>query len=514
MRLPRASGVLLHPTSLPGRFGVGDLGPTADVFIDFLAGSGQRWWQVLPVGPTGYGNSPYQSLSSFAGNPLLISPERLVDDGLLSARDLKAYSNAPEGPVDYDRATQAKEGLLRAAFARFEPRDRGFAAFRRQTATWLNDYALFRALKSAHGERAWTDWAPALARRDPAALERARRELREEVRFHEFVQYVFARQWNQLRALARANGLGLIGDVPIFVAHDSADVWSRPDLFELDEAGRPLRVAGVPPDYFSKTGQLWGNPLYRWDRLAAEGHAWWAERLQATLDRVDLMRLDHFRGFEAYYAVPAGAKDARVGEWLPGPGAEFFHAMQRALGGLPLIAEDLGYITPEVHALRDQFGLPGMRILQFSFGKGSEGDRPFCYPNHCVVYPGTHDNETTVGWFRARMPTRTTRARAIEAERAFVLEYLGTDGKEIAWDFIRLALSSVADTVILPMQDVLSLGDEARMNTPGQAGGNWAWRLSNDQLSRRDARDRLGRLTAIYGRWNSNQGARPRRHPA
>lgn len=500
MRLPRASGILLHPTSLPGRFGIGDLGPEAEAFADFLAQSGQRWWQMLPFGPTGYGNSPYQSLSSYAGNPLLISPEKLVEAGLLTGADLRDYPEFAADRVEFDAVAAAKDRLFRRAFERFDlKKHRGFQAFRRSADHWLRDYALFRALKTAHGERSWVDWGPAIARREASALRRWSKDLKSETDYAAFVQYLFHEQWNSLRDFCRRLGIGLIGDVPIFVAHDSADVWSRPDLFALDSHGRPALVAGVPPDYFCEEGQLWGNPLYRWPEHAADGYAWWAARLRATLDRVDLVRLDHFRGFEAYYEIDGGAANAVKGRWAPGPGAAFLEAMRKALGGLPLIAEDLGFITPEVHALRDQFDLPGMRILQFSFGGDIQQDRPFRFPTHCVVYTGTHDNQTTVGWFRDVPTARTAGARAVAAERAYVKAYLGTDGSEIHWDLVRLALASTADTTIIPMQDLMGLGDAARMNTPGRGEGNWSWRHRAKQRTPAIAK-RLRKLAEVYGR--------------
>jgi 4-alpha-glucanotransferase len=507
MRLPRASGILLHPTSLPGPFGIGDLGPAADAFVDFLAEAGQAWWQLLPLGPTGYGNSPYQSSSSFAGNRLLISPEWLVADGFLAASDLAGYPKLPEGEVDYDAVAPAKEALLRAAFARFDPGADTFLAYQharfvRDAAWWLEDYALFAALKAANGQSAWWDWAPGLVARDPAALAKARAAHAEEIRFVTFVQFLFDRQWRRLRDRCRMKGVKLIGDVPIYVAEDSADVWTRPELFTLDERGRPTAVAGVPPDYFSETGQYWGNPIYRWDVHAREDYAWWGTRLRAVLERVDLVRLDHFRGFEAYYAVaPNDARDARGGRWTKGPDAALLASLRAQLRGLPLIAEDLGDITPPVLALRDNFELPGMKILQFCFSTDAQATafRPYNFPNHCVVYTGTHDNDTTLGWFRGEAGKTTQNAEQNAKERQLILSYLGSDGSEIHWDMIRLALSSVADTAILPMQDLLGLGSEARMNTPSVGDGNWRWRYREGQLTPA-IRKRLAELTAVYGR--------------
>ncbi len=507
MRLSRASGILMHPTSLPGPFGIGDLGPSAVEFIDFLAETGQKWWQMLPLGPTGYGNSPYQSSSSFAGNRLLISPERLVEDGFLDRGDLAGYPAMPDGDVDFDTVTREKDALLRTAFSRFDPQSRHFRAFQyarfvEEEAWWLKDYALYAAIKNEHKGAPWWEWEPGLVARDAETIQQASATHVDEIRFVMFVQFLFDRQWRQLRDYCRVKGVHIIGDVPIYVAEDSTDVWTRPDLFHLDERGRPTVVAGVPPDYFSKTGQYWGNPIYRWDVHALDNYAWWVTRLRAALKRVDLLRLDHFRGFEAYYQVPPNKdRDARGGRWVKGPGAAFLESMRTQLHGLPLIAEDLGDITPAVLALRDQFDLPGMKILQFCFGTDIQATafRPYNFPNHCVVYTGTHDNDTTVGWFRAESGKNTQTAAQNARERALILAYLGTDGSEIHWDMIRLALSSVADTAIIPMQDVLGLGSAARMNAPSTASGNWRWRLLATQLTPA-IRRRLAEMTAVYGR--------------
>ena len=503
MRLPRASGILLHPTSLPGKFGVGDLGPSSRRFIDFLADTGQAWWQILPLGPTGFGNSPYQSHSSFAGNPTLISPELLIEDGFLDRRDLEAYPTLPADAVDFDAASAAKERLFRIAFERLSGNHPELEAFREANAVWIEDYSLFMALKHAHQERSWIDWEPELAARKPEALRVWREKLDFEVRYVQFVQFLFDRQWNRLRALCGSKGIKLIGDLPIFVAQDSADVWANPELFELDQFGRPKVVAGVPPDYFSESGQLWGNPLYRWAQHAAEGYAWWIKRVKATINRVDLARLDHFRGFEAYWEVPAGESTARLGSWRPGPADKLLGALDRALEGLPLIAEDLGDITPEVEALRDRFKLPGMRILQFAFGDDAKANDylPLRHIPHCVVYTGTHDNDTTFGWYHGSEGMTTQSETIKRAERSYVRRYCGSDGSAIQWDMIRLALGSVADTTIIPLQDVLGLGSEARMNIPGRGEGNWTWRYREEMLDD-SVRDRLAELTAVFHRWN------------
>ncbi len=499
----RASGVLLHPTSLPGPHGIGDLGRGALRFAEFLAEAGQRWWQMLPVGPTTRGHAPYTSPSSFAGNPLLLSIERLAADGLLSRRDLAPPPGLPAGRVRYDAVIRFKEPLLRKAAAAFSKRGRpGLDAFVRANASWLPDYALYEAIKASQGGAEWTDWEPALRRRDPAALERARKGLDGEVHYRLFLQLQFARQWEELKSFCARRGIGLIGDVPIFACHDSADVWTRPELFHLDVRGRPTDVAGVPPDYFSRDGQLWGNPLHRWEAHRRRGYDWWIARLRAVFRRFDAVRLDHFIGFHRVWAVPAGEKTARRGRWWPVPGAPFFEAVLRALGPIELIAEDLGIVTPEVKALRDRFGFPGMSVLQFAFGTDPEFSpyRVHNHPRRCVVYTGTHDNDTTVGWFRDRGGPGSTRTREeIRRERAEALRYLGGDGGEIHWDMIRMALLSPADTAILPAQDLLGLGSEARMNTPGTTKGNWMWRLGDGSPGPRIAA-RLRMLTETYGR--------------
>jgi 4-alpha-glucanotransferase len=505
-------------TSLPGRFGIGDLGPQAEAFAAFLAETGQKWWQILPIGPTGFGNSPYQSHSSYAGNPLLISPEKLAGVGLVTKDELGAYPELPEDRVNYDATVAAKQVLFEAAFRRFDDNDPEYLTFRELAKSWLDDYAMYMALKEAHAGRAWNDWEPGIAARKPAAMEKWARELDAKIRYHRFVQFLFHEQWEDFRAHCRARGVSLIGDLPIFVSQDSADVWARPDLFQLDEGGRPTFVAGVPPDYFSETGQLWGNPLYDWQKHADESFAWWITRLKATTDRVELVRLDHFRGFEAYWEVPADAPTAASGRWALGPGAAFLEALRTGLGGLPLIAEDLGKITFEVESLRDRFALPGMRVLQFAFGDDSKADDylPYKHIAHSIVYTGTHDNDTTVGWYTADHVESTQSRETIETERAFVRRFLGcTSDHAIHWDMIRLAQSSVADTVIIPMQDVLGAGGEARMNVPGKAEGNWVWRFREGDVTPA-MRDHLADLTAIFARWNGDVPDRwrtPRRKP-
>jgi 4-alpha-glucanotransferase len=487
----RSSGLLLHPTALPGPFACGDLGPAAHDFVDFLADAGQSVWQVLPLGPTGYGDSPYQCFSAFAGQPLLVSPEVLVRDGLMAERDLARLPQRRGVATDFGAAVEGASRIASALAERLTGHalEADFEAFRASTP-WLADHALFMALREVHGDQPWSEWPEPVRLREADALAEARRSLAPRIRLHEAMQWAFMRQWRDLRAHAYARGVSLMGDAPIFVAYDSTDVWASPQLFLLDEQGRPTGVAGVPPDYFSETGQLWGNPLYRWDTHAEDDYAWWCARLHALVGLVDRVRLDHFIGFVRYWQVPPEAPDARPGQWRPGPGEALFRAIERALGGLPIVAEDLGEIGPDVIALRDTLGLPGMNVLQFAFG-GDETN-PFLPKHHVrnsVVYTGTHDNDTTVGWWRAASPE----------ERAFARRVLGPSSGDPAWDLITAAMASVADTCIVPVQDVLSLGSEARFNTPGKASGNWTWRLTGEQLTAGHAA-RLRTLTAEHGR--------------
>ncbi|MGA2591384.1 MAG: 4-alpha-glucanotransferase [Bryobacteraceae bacterium] len=499
---PRASGILLHPTSLPGRFGIGDLGPEAYKFLDFLAAAGQRIWQVLPLGPTGYGDSPYQLFSAFAGNPLLISLEMLADEGLLTAAELAQAPEFPAGEVDYGRVIRFKMPLLRAAYKRFRG-SAEFGSFRSENAAWLDDYALFMALKESHGgEAIWSRWEPQIAARQPAALAEWRARLAEEIASLQFTQYLFFRQWRSLHDYARGHGIQIMGDLPIYVAHDSADVWANPQLFQLDAQGDPAVMSGVPPDYFSATGQLWGNPIYRWDRMAQTGFRWWIARLRASLTLVDIIRVDHFRGLEAYWEVPAGETTAQNGRWVKGPGAALFEALQNALGELPIVAENLGVITPEVEAIRTQFGFPGMAILQFAFGKDPQAPdfKPHNYPRDRVAYTGTHDNDTTAGWWSSEGAGDSTRTpEDIRQEREFTRKYLATDGCEMHWVFIRTLMASVANTVLFPLQDVLGLGSEARMNTPAVPSGNWRWRYRAGMLPP-EIGARLKELVTLYDR--------------
>ncbi len=499
MPLPpsRASGILLHPTSLPGHFGIGDLSAQAYRFVDFLVESGQQLWQVLPLGPTGFGNSPYLAYSALAGNPVLINLDWIASEGLLPAADFGEPAASNPNKVDYDWAIRTKLPLLKKAsqafFAQATPeRKAKFEEFCQSQAYWLDDYALFMSLKAANGNKGWHEWDEPLARREPAALALAREQLADEIFYHKYVQSEFFRQWSSLKEYANERGVKIFGDIPIYVAYDSVDVWAHPDIFRLDpKTHQPTQMAGVPPDYFSATGQLWGNPVYNWERLQATNFKWWVQRIEGMLNYVDLMRIDHFRGFAAYWAVPGGETVATKGEWLEAPGAEFFQILKQELGELPIVAEDLGVITPDVEALRDQFDFPGMKVLHFAFDSGPENPfLPFNHHRNCVVYTGTHDNNTTVGWFEARSPEEQQR----------VLDYLGGYPEEgIHWALIRMAMCSVADLAVFPLQDLLGLGENSRMNFPSRASDNWDWRYQADDLSP-ELRDRFRQLTALYNR--------------
>jgi 4-alpha-glucanotransferase len=491
----RQAGVICHPTSFPGPHGIGDLGEPAFRYIEWLARGAQTLWQVLPLGPIGLGNSPYASPSAFAGNELLIALPWLVGDELLAGSRLQDPPEFAASHVEFDAVRAYKLPLLGEAYDRFR-RGAGqglrpdFDDFRAAQESWLGDYALFMALKDAHGGAAWSAWPTEVALREPAALAAARDRLRNEVRFYEFVQFLFARQWGEVRRYANQHRLQVVGDIPIFVAYDSADVWANRDLFRLDPEGRPTEVAGVPPDAFTAEGQFWGNPVYDWERNAATGYAWWTDRVRTSLQQVDILRIDHFRAFAASWVVPAHAPTAAAGHWEPGPGRAIFDAMEASLGPLPFIVEDLGLVTPDVLALRDELDFPGMKVLQFAFDSGpGNAYLPHNYDPVSVVYTGTHDNQTTIGWFRSLG----------EGTRSSVQRYLGRDGSDIAWDFIRTALASVADQAIAPLQDVMRLDDDARMNTPGRPDGNWAWRYAPHQLHEGLA-DGLRELTETYGR--------------
>jgi 4-alpha-glucanotransferase len=499
MRFPRSSGILLHPTCLPGPFGIGDLGPEARKFVDFLADAGQSIWQVLPLGPTGYGDSPYQCFSALAGNPLLISLELLGEECGLPA--------FPASEVDFARVIPWKLAALEHAAHNFQnhatpDQRRQFESFCDQEAAWLDDFALFMALKLRDQSKIWTSWEPNIRDRNSQAMAAWRSTLRGEIHTQKFMQYAFFSQWKALRQYCHERNILIMGDLPIYVAHDSADVWANPHYFQLDVAGNPVVVAGVPPDYFSATGQLWGNPIYAWEVLEADGYRWWMERFRAVLQMVDLVRLDHFRGFEAYWEVPAPARTAENGRWIKGPGSRLFQVARQVLGELPLVAENLGVITPEVEAIRAEFDFPGMSILQFAFGKDPQGSsfRPHNYARNLVAYTGTHDCDTTVGWWTSTGRGEDTRTPDdIRLEHEFTRRYLNTDGCEIHWVFIRALQASVADTVLIPLQDVLGLGSEARMNQPATLGGNWHWRCRPGMLQPETAR-RLRELGELYGR--------------
>ncbi len=507
MRFPRSGGILLHPTSLAGPYGIGDLGSEARGFVDFLAGSGLKLWQVLPLGPTGYGDSPYQCYSAWAGNPLLIGLEPLVEKGWLDPAALAGANGFPEERVDFERIVPWKTALLDAAakafFERASQQDRAsYEKFCRENALWLEDFALFSALKQNQNMAAWTEWEPGARDRDPKALAKWRRQLEAPMAVQRFLQFVFFGQWRDLREYARERGVRIMGDLPIYVSHDSADVWANRQYFHLDAQGRPELVSGVPPDYFSETGQLWGNPIYRWDVLARDGYGWWLGRFRAAFDMLDMIRLDHFRGFEAYWEVPASEKTAVNGKWVKGPGSNLFRAAQEKLGELPFVAENLGVITPQVEAIREEFGFPGMAVLQFAFGTDDQAPtfRPHNYPREVVAYSGTHDCDTTVGWWSSEGRGESTRSEEdIRRERDFALHYLNAGGQEINWVFIRTLMASVADTVVIPMQDVLGLGTESRMNQPATLGGNWGWRYRPGAL-KPEIVQRLREMTELYER--------------
>lgn len=496
MKFIRSSGIILHPTSLPGPDGIGDLGPEAYRWVNFLKQCGCRLWQVLPLSPTGYGDSPYQSFSAFAGNPYLISPAMLLEDDLITEADLKDRPEFPDDRVDYGPVIRWKLDLLDCAYDRFlkgsfSDLSKELRQFQASEVSWLDDFSLFMAIKESHDMVSWENWPSPLRMRDEQALLKFRSENPELLEKIIFRQFIFFRQWERLHKYANDQGIQIIGDIPIFVAFDSADAWANPELFFMDEDRKPTFVAGVPPDYFSPTGQLWGNPIYKWDVHKETGYAWWIKRLSATLKLFDIVRLDHFRGFAGYWEIPAGAETAESGRWVPGPGIELFNTIQQAMGDLPIIAEDLGEITPDVIELREALGLPGMKVLQFAFQTNPHDPfLPHNYPRNCVAYTGTHDNDTTTGWYR----------KAPEKEKDLARRYLARSGDDIAWDFIRAAWSSVAAFTLAPMQDFLSLGTEARMNLPGQLGGNWSWRVRSDVLSSEWLVSRIRETNFLYSR--------------
>ncbi len=480
MNLDRSAGILLHPTSLPGRFGIGDLGKEAYNFIDFLDSAGQKIWQVLPLGPTGYGDSPYQCFSAFAGNPNLISPERLRDNGFLTEDDLNHNFSFEPHCIDFGAVINYKKDLLKKAYANFKTHKHGieelFLEFCESSKEWLDEYSFFMAAKSFHNDQTWIYWDKGLVLREQKAMAEWKEKLADDINYHKFVQFIFFRQWKELKNYANAKGLKIVGDMPIFIAYDSADLWANKKLFTVDNEGHLKTVAGVPPDYFSSTGQLWGNPLYRWDEMEKDDFKWWRQRLANMLELVDFIRIDHFRGFEAYWEIPGDAENAIKGRWVKAPGEKLFSSIKKHLGQLPIIAEDLGVITNKVEALRDKFEFPGLKVLQFAFGKEMEWKfLPHNFVRNCVVYTGTHDNDTTRSYYEQAKHADNDIFEATQ-------KYLNYYGDDIVFELIRTAYASVANVVIVPMQDVLNLGNEARMNFPSTLGGNWSWRFTWNQV--------------------------------
>lgn len=497
MNFERSSGILLHPTSLPGEYGVGDIGPQAYRWLDFLSECNCGYWQILPLGPTGYGDSPYQCFSAFAGNPLLISPECLLEDNLLHSDDIVDKPDFPKTRIDYPGVISWKSALLDRAYnhfkrARSKELIKSFDNYKQTQSQWLDDFALFMALKETQKGAPWHHWEIQIRKRNPDTLEEARKGFKKAVERYKFHQFIFHRQWAELRRQAASRNIKIIGDIPIFIAHDSADVWANPELFYLKENGNPEFVSGVPPDYFSSTGQLWGNPIYRWDAHQENGYDWWINRFRAILESVDVVRLDHFRGFAGYWEIPGDAKTAEIGRWAPGPGTQFFNAIKNELGDLPFIAEDLGVITDDVIKMREDLNLPGMKVLQFAFaGDSTDPFLPHNYPENCVAYTGTHDNDTAKGWYD-RVP---------ESERDFYRRYLKRSGENVAWDLIHACWASVAVLSVAPFQDFLNLGNDARMNYPGKPEGNWSWRMMSNDLNPQLI-DRIKETNYLYSREN------------
>lgn len=495
MKNERSSGILLHITSLPGPYGIGTLGAEAYEFVDFLVFAGQKIWQILPLGHTGYGDSPYQCFSAFAGNPLLINLQKLVNEGLLESNELPAEANFNADEVDFGAVYQYKYPLLRKAHARFKAnnhrmRQIQYENFAKKSKFWLEDYAFFMALKNHFGGKAWSEWESGAKTRKPDVLSVLKDKLADDIAFYRFLQFLFFRQWQELKAYANLNDIKIIGDIPLYVAADSADAWSKPEFFDFDAKLKPRTVAGVPPDYFSETGQLWGNPIYNWEALQNDEFSWWVERIKANLILYDVIRIDHFRGLAAYWAVPFGETTAIKGEWIKAPGIELLETLYQKLDNPPIIAEDLGVITPDVVELRDGFGLPGMKILQFAFDSAEENDfMPHTFNKNCVVYTGTHDNDTTLGQFKS----------VKDEDRLLMKKYFHVDETDPAWSFIKLAWSTVADTAIAPMQDLIRLDSDARMNFPGKPSGYWKWRYRKEAINPQMAEDLL-ELTRLYGR--------------
>jgi 4-alpha-glucanotransferase len=491
--MKRASGILLPVSSLPSPYGIGTFSREAYEFVDFLAAAGQTYWQILPLGPTGYGDSPYQSFSTFAGNPYYIDPEELIEKGWITKKDCESYDwGDTDGYVDYEKIYLSRFRLLKKAFLESKiEEDEEFQSFVKENEYWLIDYAMYMAVKDHFKGVNWLSWDEDIRNRDEKAMKKYRDELKEEILFYEFQQYLFASQWLRLKKYANEKGVLIVGDIPIYVAFDSADTWANPELFQLNEKGEPVAVAGCPPDAFSATGQLWGNPLYRWDYHAQTGFAWWMKRIGYCYKLYDVVRIDHFRGFDEYYSIPYGDPTAEFGKWEKGPGYALFKTMKEQIGNKPVIAEDLGFLTPSVIRLVKKTGYPGMKILQFAFDSREESDYlPHNYTANSVVYTGTHDNDTTLGWYHT-IPA---------CDRRFAKNYLNIKGnKKVTWEFIRAAIASVSDTAIIPMQDYLELGSEARINTPSTLGDNWKWRMSAEQLSPELAEEIL-ELCKLYGR--------------
>ncbi|MBG7609830.1 MAG: 4-alpha-glucanotransferase [Anaerolineae bacterium] len=494
MNFKRASGILLHPTSLPSQYGIGDLGPQAHAWVEISAAVGSTMWQVLPLGPTGFGDSPYQCLSSFAGNPYLISPDMLLADGLLDTNDLVNLPQFSQNSTDYGVIIPFKIRLFNQAYDNFQSRAPAalktyFSDFLEKEAHWLDDFAIFMAIKDSQGGKSWSEWPLSYRIRATSAMQDFHNTHERDIDRHAFYQFLFFRQWGQLRAHAQQKGIQIVGDLPLFVAHDSADVWANPELFFLNDSGQPTVVAGVPPDYYSTTGQRWGNPIYRWEIHAENGYSWWLNRIRAVLRMVDVVRLDHFRGFAGYWEIPAEQDTAVIGRWVTAPGKNLFNKILKSLGELPFIAEDLGEITPDVIELRDRFQLPGMKILVFAFGDdGNHEFLPHNFPANSVVYTSTHDNDTVHGWYES-IDSKT---------QDFTRQYLASDGSDIAWDLIRAAWSSAAVISIASMQDILRLGNEARMNYPGNAGGNWRWRMTEHDMFNDSWQKRLSQMNHLY----------------
>ncbi|MFZ5945204.1 MAG: 4-alpha-glucanotransferase [Bacillota bacterium] len=490
MKLIKGSGVLLHPTSLPGIYGIGDLGPEAYKFVDFLANSKQKYWQILPLNPPGYGESPYQAFSAFAGNPLLISPDNLIQEGLLEGKEIENIPHFNKEQVEFEKVKSFKDNLFRKAFKRFKSNESTmYQDFLKDNVLWLENYSLFMALKAYYGGSSWNKWERMLVHRDEAALNYYKKLLGNDIEYHKFLQYKFFSQWQHLKEYCNSKGIQIIGDIPIFVSLDSADVWANPYLFSLDEEQNPIKVAGVPPDYFSETGQLWGNPHYDWIRMEEDGYQWWRQRFSNILSMADIVRVDHFRGFEAYWAIPFGEETAVNGKWVKGPGEKFFSTLEKNLGKLPVIAEDLGIITVEVEQLKNKFGFPGMKILQFILEDTTqEVTLPLNFEINSVVYTGTHDNDTIWGWYKKNYLKEN-------------LEQISNNmnGEKICWHFIEIAFQSSSVLAIIPLQDILCLDSSARMNYPGTLGNNWNWRFKRGDLSK-DIEMKLEHLVKVYKR--------------